>query len=60
MDAQSSPVIALLHEVVIDVGDELSCAVLRLRGRLSSRSIARVRESIVEALLSPGRVLIDR
>ena len=59
MDGQSSPVIPLLHEVVIDVGDELGSAVLRLRCRLSLRSIARVRESIVKSLLSTGRVLID-
>jgi len=59
MCAHSSPVVPLRHEVVIDVGDELDCVMLRLRGRLSLRSSARVRESIVKSMARPGRVLID-
>jgi anti-sigma regulatory factor (Ser/Thr protein kinase)/anti-anti-sigma regulatory factor len=47
------------HEVVIDVHHDLDCVVLRLRGRLSVRSNARVRESIAKSLLGTGRVLID-
>ena len=49
----------MLHELVVDIRDELDCAVLRLRGRLSLRSNAQVREPIVKSLLSAGRVLVD-
>jgi anti-sigma regulatory factor (Ser/Thr protein kinase) len=51
--------IPMLHELVIEIRDELDCAVLRLRGRLSLRSSARIRELLVKSLLSAGRVLVD-
>jgi anti-sigma regulatory factor (Ser/Thr protein kinase) len=50
------------HEVrvdIYDIHDGLDCVVLRLRGRLSLHSIARVRQFIVKYLLDNNRVLID-
>jgi anti-sigma regulatory factor (Ser/Thr protein kinase) len=47
------------HELVVNIHDELDCAVLRLRGPLSLRSNARIRESVVKSLLGTGRLLVD-
>ncbi|HJT02013.1 MAG TPA: ATP-binding protein [Pseudonocardiaceae bacterium] len=47
------------YEVAIDVHKELDYVLLRLRGRLSLRGNARVRESIVKAALNGARVLVD-
>ena len=47
------------HEVAVDVHKELDYVLLRLRGRLSLRGTARVRESIVKAALNGARVLVD-
>lgn len=54
-----SPVIAIRPEVVVDGPDHPHCVVLRLRGRLSLRSNARIRHAIAESLTGTGRVLID-
>lgn len=53
-----SPVIAIQPEVV-DGPDHPDCVVLRLRGRLSLRSNARIRHCIVESLARAGRIVID-
>jgi len=54
-----SPVIAIQPEVVVNGHDHPDCVVLRLRGRLSLRSNARIRHAIAESLAGAGRVLID-
>jgi anti-sigma regulatory factor (Ser/Thr protein kinase)/anti-anti-sigma regulatory factor len=59
MPRQPSPVIPMPQEVVVEVPDDLDCVVLQLRGRLSLRSNARIRESIAKSLGDTGRVLID-
>lgn len=46
-------------DLVIGVRDELDYVLLRLRGRLTLRSVPRVRETTVKALLRTGRVLIN-
>lgn len=49
----------MLHEVVMDVSDDLDCVVVQLRGRLSRRGRVRVHECIAKSLADTGRVLID-
>jgi hypothetical protein len=46
-------------DLVIRVRDELDYVVFRLRGLLSLRSVARLREATVKWLLGKGSVLID-
>lgn len=46
-------------DVVIGVRPELDYVLLRLRGRLTLRSVPRVREATVKSLLRTGRVVID-
>jgi len=49
----------MLHELVVEIRDELDYTVLRLRGRLSLRNSARIREPIVKSLVNSCRVLVD-
>jgi anti-sigma regulatory factor (Ser/Thr protein kinase)/anti-anti-sigma regulatory factor len=49
----------MAHDLVIDVEKEVDHVILRPRGELSLRTIPRVREAAVKALLGTGRVLID-
>ena len=45
--------------LVIDVEDEADYVVVRVCGRLSLRTIPRVREAAIKALLGAGRVVVD-
>lgn len=47
------------HDLVIEIREEPDYIVLRLCGRLSLRTVPRVREAAVKSLFGTGRVLID-
>jgi anti-sigma regulatory factor (Ser/Thr protein kinase)/anti-anti-sigma regulatory factor len=49
----------MADELVIRVHDEVDHAVLRMRGRLSLRTMPRIRDAMVKRLQGTGRVLID-
>ena len=49
----------MLDDLIIRVRNELDHVTLTLRGRLTLRSVPRVRETVVKWLLGTGRVLID-
>lgn len=49
----------MLDDLMIHVCDEFDHVTLTLRGRLTLRSVARVREATIKWLLSTGQVVID-
>lgn len=49
----------MLDDLIIRVCDEFDHVTLRLRGRLTLRSVPQVREATVKWLLNTGQVVID-
>lgn len=59
MSVRSIRILNLPAALAIEVREELDYVVLRLAGRLSLRTVPRVREITVKSLLGKGRVVID-